>query len=148
MENTVDDKALLAQSLQLLLADTLAVYLKAHGMHWNVTGPSFFMQHQLFEEIYQDFWAALDDIAESIRRLDVFVVFNPSSLAELSNIRPSENLENPAQQLFDALRQYSATLTRCIESSAGSEFQGILNMLADRQDKTQKYSWFLRSTLQ
>ncbi|HND33894.1 MAG TPA: ferritin-like domain-containing protein, partial [Myxococcota bacterium] len=37
-----------ALGLCRLLADSYALYLKIHGFHWNVTGPSFQTLHLMF----------------------------------------------------------------------------------------------------
>lgn len=38
---TEDNRALIADGLSKLLADTYTLYLKTHNFHWNVTGPMF-----------------------------------------------------------------------------------------------------------
>ena len=79
----------LIKSLMKVLSDTFVMYYKAHASHWNVEGPNFPQYHSLLGDIYNELFAAVDDIAEKIRQLGGY----PSaSLAELmSHTMVSEN---------------------------------------------------------
>lgn len=63
-----------ATALQLLLRDSLALYLATHHYHWNVEGPHFVSLHTLFEQQYNELFAANDEIAERIRALDSYAL--------------------------------------------------------------------------
>jgi starvation-inducible DNA-binding protein len=58
-----------AEALKKALADSYAMYLKTLGVHWNVTGPSFFGLHKLTDGQYKELHTAADAIAERIRAL-------------------------------------------------------------------------------
>ena len=70
MADTQQDRT--APGLPTLLADTYAIYLKTHGYHWNVRGPSFAALHALFMTQYTEMWTAIDTVAERIRALGAF----------------------------------------------------------------------------
>src|ERR1044071_2595709 len=72
----------IAAGLSKVMADTYSLYLKTHGFHWNVTGPMFNTLHLMFEEEYNELWAAVDLIAERIRALGVYA---PGSYAQLGD---------------------------------------------------------------
>ena len=38
----------LIEVMKKVLADTFALYLKAHNYHWNVEGPNFPQYHEFF----------------------------------------------------------------------------------------------------
>ena len=57
-------------ALDAALAETAVTTMLAQNFHWNVTGETFLSLHQLFQEIYEDHFAAQDDIAERIKALD------------------------------------------------------------------------------
>ena len=40
--------------LNIVLAETYALYLKTQNCHWNVTGPNFHSLHSMFEEQYKE----------------------------------------------------------------------------------------------
>ena len=80
------DRQDIADGLKSLLADSYTLYLQTHNFHWNVTGPQFRELHLMFEEHYIELAAAVDDIAERIRTLDVAAPGTYKSFAELSSI--------------------------------------------------------------
>ena len=68
----------IAEGLKKVLADTYTLYLKTHNYHWNVRGPMFRSLHLMFEEQYNELAAAVDEIAERIRALDVLAATMPT----------------------------------------------------------------------
>lgn len=59
----------IASALNVLLADTLALYLKTKNFHWHVSGPHFRDYHLLFDEQAEQIFAAADVIAERVRKI-------------------------------------------------------------------------------
>lgn len=51
------------------LADQHILYIKLRNYHWNVTGPRFYMLHELFEDQYNQIAEAIDETAERVRAL-------------------------------------------------------------------------------
>ncbi|WP_289282209.1 Dps family protein, partial [Methylophaga sp. UBA5088] len=86
------DRQDIADGLKSLLADSYTLYLQTHNFHWNVTGPQFRELHLMFEEHYIELAAAVDDIAERIRTLDVAAPGTYKSFAELSSIKEVEGV--------------------------------------------------------
>jgi len=68
----------LIDQMKVVLADTFAMYLKAHMFHWNVTGPNFPQLHEFFGDLYEELHGAVDPIAEQIRTLVVRLSFAAS----------------------------------------------------------------------
>src|SRR4030067_52978 len=62
-----DDRAVIAQGLSRLLADSYTLYLKTHNFHWNVTGPMFNTLHLMFETQYNAMALAVDLTAERMQ---------------------------------------------------------------------------------
>ena len=61
----------LVQSLRGLLCDTVTIYFRAHGYHWNVEGEDFSQYHMLFEQIYEDIWGY--DFGPDSKALAVYI---------------------------------------------------------------------------
>lgn len=59
-------------ALNLLLADSYALFANTHHAHWNVEGRDFFALHQAFQKQYEDLFEAVDEIAERVRALDAY----------------------------------------------------------------------------
>ena len=54
----------LQEIMKKVLADTFALYLKAHNYHWNVEGSNFPQYHEFFGNLYKELHDAVDPIAE------------------------------------------------------------------------------------
>ena len=59
----------LTHALNDLLANYAIIYQNIRGYHWNIQGDKFFELHLKFEEMYNDFFIKIDEIAERILTL-------------------------------------------------------------------------------
>ena len=144
------ERAALISSLQDLLADSTAFYLKAHGAHWNVVGEDFTEYHVLFEEIYKDVQEAIDPTAELLRKLNAPTLADITEIAARAKGEPVAD-DNDPESLAEAVYAANETVLDCIiraiNEAAKLNQQGVLNFLAERQDMHQKWSWQLRASL-
>ena len=146
-----------AQALQSTLKDTYALYLLTHNYHWNVEGANFFGLHTLFEQQYNELFAAVDVLAERIRALDAYALPNhyedvleqlrqypdPLSREKDKNNAARKMIENllaANQQAVD-----SAQATKKISEKA--EDDGTADLMIERIQVHQKAIWMLRSLL-
>jgi starvation-inducible DNA-binding protein len=140
----------LVASLQDLLADTTAFYLKAHGAHWNVVGEEFQQYHELFGEIYEDAQGAIDPTAELLRKLNAPALADireHAARAEGEPVADDNDAESLAAAVYSANEMVLDCIARAIDEATRLNMQGILNFLAERQDMHQKWSWQLRASL-
>jgi len=72
--------------LKTLLADSYALMGQTHLAHWNVQGPNFFQLHVAFQAQYEELFAAVDEVAEHLRSLDVLAPGGLKTLAAASGI--------------------------------------------------------------
>ena len=59
----------LAEKLNILLANYSIFYQNTRGYHWNIKGEKFFELHLKFEELYNDLFIKIDEVAERILTL-------------------------------------------------------------------------------
>ena len=59
----------IAAALNLLLADTFALYMKSKNFHWHMSGPHFRDYHLLLDEQAEQIFAMTDVLAERVRKL-------------------------------------------------------------------------------
>ena len=59
----------LADKLNTLLANYSIFYQNTRGYHWNIKGEKFFELHLKFEELYNDLFIKIDEVAERILTL-------------------------------------------------------------------------------
>jgi len=56
----------LADKLNTLLANYSIFYQNTRGYHWSIKGEKFFELHLKFEELYNDLFIKIDEVAERI----------------------------------------------------------------------------------
>lgn len=140
----------LKDDLKVCLANTISLYLRAQGYHWNVEGSDFREYHGLFEEIYADFYESVDPIAENIRKLQDYAPYRLERLVELKNLDEGTVGTDPksmAKDLLDAIEDYIGCINDCFQAATKENQQGIANFLSERIDASQKWAWFLRASL-
>jgi starvation-inducible DNA-binding protein len=144
------DRANVAEGLSKVLADTYGVYLKTHGYHWNVTGPTFPALHTLFAGQYREQWEALDDIAERIRSLGELAPQSYSAFSNLSAIKDGYASLDSEAMVADLMHDHETVLTTIrgvfkIAEAVGD--QATMDLLNARTAAHDKHAWMLRATL-
>ncbi|WP_166296398.1 Dps family protein [Bradyrhizobium sp. 2S1] len=144
------ERTSIAEALSKVLADTYALYLKTHGYHWNVTGPTFQALHTLFEGQYSEQWQALDDIAERIRALGELVPQTYSAFANLTAIKDGHaSLDSDA--MVAELLLDNETVVKAIRGAfavaESASDEATMDMLNARTAAHEKHAWMLRATL-
>jgi starvation-inducible DNA-binding protein len=147
---TAKQRGEIAASLNKVLADSYALYLKTHGYHWNVRGPNFQSLHVLLEGQYQEEWAALDDIAERIRALGELAPQGYAAFGNLSSIKDGD-AEKDWEGMFKELLADNETVIATLRDAFGAADEAGDEATADlytqRLAAHEKHAWMIRSTL-
>ena len=139
----------LITALTKVMADTFAMYYKAHSSHWNIEGPNFPQYHDFLQNLYTELWNTVDTIAEKIRQLGGYA---PSSLSELmSHTMVTENTGTYSDQeyltrLLDANNLVLASLLMAYKEAEAATEIGVSNFIQDRVMAHQKHGWMLKAT--
>jgi starvation-inducible DNA-binding protein len=144
------DRTHVAEGLSKLLADAYALYLKTHGYHWNVTGPTFPALHAMFEGQYREQWEALDDIAERIRSLGALAPQGYSSFSNLTAIKDGHASLDSDAMVAELMRDHETVLATIRSVFAIAEVVGdeaTMDLLNARTAAHDKHAWMLRATL-
>ena len=138
----------LIEMMRKVLADTFAMYLKAHNYHWNVEGSNFPQYHDFFGNLYQELHGAVDPIAEEIRALDAYVPGSLSRFVELTEIEDELSIPNGvemARRLMVDNQKVIMTLDMAFKLADELDQQGLADFIAGRLDAHKKHGWMLRS---
>ena len=141
----------IAEGLSRLLADTYTLYFKTHGFHWNVTGPMFNTLHLMFEEQYNELWAAVDLIAERIRSLGVYAPGSYQQISKLSSIKEESKVPSAEEMLRQLVAGHEAVVRTAREVFPVAEKandESTCDLLTQRMQLHEKTAWMLRSMLQ
>ena len=141
----------LSEKLAGVLADNYNLYLKTQYYHWNVTGPHFHSLHEMFEEQYQNFAEANDELAERIRALGAFAPGTFREFQEYGEIEEDKSLPKSWEEMVNNLIRDNETLAcRCRElmEKAEESKDGVTHdLMIERLAFHEKTAWMLRSTV-
>ena len=138
----------LQEIMKKVLADTFALYLKAHNYHWNVEGSNFPQYHEFFGNLYEELHGAVDPIAEQIRSLDTYAPGSFTRFMELSEIDDETSVPagvEMARRLMTDNERVLATLNVAFKLADQFDKQGLADFIAGRIDTHSKHAWMLRS---
>jgi len=138
----------LQEMMKKVLADTFALYLKAHNYHWNVEGQNFPQYHEFFGNLYEELHDAVDPIAEQVRALDAYAPGSFTRFMELTDIEDEVNVPagvEMARRLMTDNEKVIGTLNIAFKLAEQLEKQGLADFLAGRIDIHNKHQWMLRS---
>ena len=138
----------LQEIMKKVLADTFALYLKAHNYHWNVEGSNFPQYHEFFGNLYEELHGAVDPIAEQIRSLDIYAPGSFTRFMELSEIEDETSVPagvEMARRLMTDNERVLATLNVAFKLADQFDKQGLADFIAGRIDTHSKHAWMLRS---
>jgi len=140
----------LVDSMKIALAETFALYLKAHYYHWNVEGSDFYQLHEFFGDLYEEVYGAVDKFAEEIRALNAYAPGSFKRFSELSTIEDEERIISSTEMLSQLLKDnatYINTLMQTFKLAEEEKQIGLSNFIQDRIDQHNKHAWMIRSFL-
>jgi len=141
----------LIQQLKVILGTNFALYLKAHGYHWNIEGANFPQYHSFLDGFYTDIWNQNDDIAEHIRQLDAYAPGSMERFLELADIKEAvDTIPSPISMMADLKNdndRYIVHLRAGIVAAEQAGEPAVGNFLQDLLGAHQKKAWMLRSII-
>ena len=140
----------IAQSLNLLLADLFALYVKTKNFHWHVSGPHFRDYHLLLDEQATQILGSTDLLAERVRKLGRPTLRSVGQIARLQRVADNEADALAAQDMLRELIADNAGLAaRLREAHALCDQHGDIataSLIENWVDETEQRVWFLSET--
>ena len=140
-----------SEKLSKAVADTYALLAKTHYYHWNVEGPRFLTLHQLFEEQYNELFAAADELAERLRALKVYAPGGLGQFKALTSIAEPGPMPIKAEQMIADLQHDNELMSKlCQELIEATDEAGddVTNdIMIGRKTAHDKAAWMLRANL-
>ncbi len=137
-------------SLNDILANTYALYLKTQNYHWNITAPGFFSLHILLEKHYEEMAEGTDEIAERIRSLGGFVDATFSAFAKRSKIedtKPTIPWKKMVEELVAGHESISKQGRPLVARAQEVHDDVSSDLIIKRLSFHEKAAWMLRSHL-
>lgn len=149
--HTSNSKAALADSLNGLLADYYALFLKTKNFHWHVSGPHFRDYHLMLDEQAAEILAVTDDVAERVRKNGYRTLTSIGDIARRQGIADNDAEAVDANAMLSELRDDNiAIITRLRETKAlagdagDNATDGIID---DWTDQAERRAWFLAESV-
>jgi starvation-inducible DNA-binding protein len=136
-----------AAALNLLLADTFALYLKTKNFHWHMSGPHFRDYHLLLDEQSDQIFAMTDDLAERVRKIGGTTLRSIGHVARLQRVIDNDAEYVTPQDMLAELRDDNKDMaTRMREAHNVCDEAGDVastSLIENWIDQTERRTWFL-----
>jgi starvation-inducible DNA-binding protein len=124
---SLDHKVRLASvdSLNPILADTMTLRDMYKKHHWQVSGPTFYQLHLLFDKHYGEQAELVDALAERIQTLGGVAIAMAHDVAETTRIaRPPRGREDVPIQLFRLMQAHELIIGATREAARAAAASG------------------------
>jgi starvation-inducible DNA-binding protein len=134
--------------LNQLLADSIALRDMYKKHHWQVSGPTFYQLHLLFDKHFDEQVDVVDKIAERIQLLGGVSIAMGADVSEMTKIaRPPRGREEVPMQIARLLEAHKQIMQQCHEIAAASDKAGDDGtndlVISDVLRPNELQSWFI-----
>lgn len=140
----------LAEKLNELLSNYSIFYQNTRGYHWNIKGEKFFELHLKFEELYNDLFLKIDEVAERILTLGFTPNHNFGDYRKTSQIAESIQISDGILAVGDILASFQIIIIlerELLTLSADAGDEGTNALMSDYIRLQEKLVWMYSSFL-
>ena len=134
----------LADLLNDLLANYSVFYQNTRGYHWNIKGDKFFELHVKFEELYNDLFIKIDEVAERALTLGHIPKHNFTDYLKISEIAESKEVADGYKAIDEILNAFKAIIKKqrvILNLSADINDEGTNALMSDYIREQEKLVW-------
>jgi len=137
----------IADALNPLLADALALYIKTKNFHWHMSGPHFRDYHLLLDQQGEQIFAITDDIAERVRKVGGSTIRSIGHIARLQRIKDNDqeyvDAKDMLLELYNDNRSFVESLRAAHEVTDKANEYATTSMIEVWIDEAERRAWFL-----
>ena len=137
----------ISASLNTLLADAFALYLKTKNFHWHVSGRHFRDYHLLLDEQSEAIFATTDQLAERVRKIGGTTLRSIGQIGKLQTIQDNNEDYVPPREMLRELmqdnKQMAAAMREAHKLVDEYEDSATAGLLETFIDETERRTWFL-----
>jgi starvation-inducible DNA-binding protein len=142
--NAVKD---ISGALNMLLADTFALYVKTKNFHWHMSGPHFRDYHLLLDDQAEQIFATTDDIAERVRKLGGMTLRSIGHIGRLQRVLDNDSdYVTPTDMLAELRDDNKQLLVNMRETHDLCDEHGDVasaSLIENWIDEAERRVWFL-----
>jgi len=134
----------LANQLNDLLANYSVFYQNVRGFHWNIQGEKFFELHLKFEELYNDLFNKIDEVAERILTLGEVPYHKFTDYQSISELKESNETSNGLSAVNQILNSFQVLLSKqriILKLSGDINDEGTNSLMSDYIREQEKLIW-------
>ena len=134
----------LASKLNDLLANYSVFYQNVRGFHWNIQGEKFFELHVKFEELYNDLFVKIDEVAERILTLGEVPYHKFTDYQSVAEIKESNNTSDGVGAVAQIIDSFQILLVKqrvILELSGDINDEGTNSLMSDYIREQEKLVW-------
>ena len=143
-------RAKLSDSLNVLVSDLFALYLKTKNYHWHMNGRHFRDYHLLLDEQADQIFEITDPVAERVRKLGFPTVHSIGEIGRKQRVKDNDDVyENPLDMLVDLLNENRTLAKNMRETHKTAEDLNDVataSLLEVYIDEAERRAWFLFET--
>lgn len=138
----------MVKQLNQLLADSVVIRDMYKKHHWQVSGPTFYQLHLLFDKHFDEQVEMVDTIAERIQLLGGVTIAMGGDIAEITRIqRPPRGREEVPVQISRLLEAHKIIIHSCLDISEAADKAGDQGtndlVISDILRPNELQSWFI-----
>jgi len=140
----------LAEQLNDLLANYSVFYQNVRGFHWNIQGDKFFELHLKFEELYNDLFVKIDEVAERILTLGEVPFHKFTDYQSMSKIEESNETSDGLSAVSQIIDSFQVLLLKqrvILELSGNINDEGTNSLMSDYIREQEKLVWMYSAFL-
>jgi starvation-inducible DNA-binding protein len=137
----------IAASLNGLLADVFALYMKTKNFHWHMSGSHFRDYHLMLDEQSDQIFAMTDVLAERVRKIGQLTLHSIGEISRNQRIADNDAPYVTPQDMLAELREDNGELAKRMREAHGmiDEHKDVAtaSLLETFIDETERRAWFL-----
>jgi starvation-inducible DNA-binding protein len=142
--NAVKD---ISATINRLLADAFALYLKTKNFHWHMSGPHFRDYHLLLDEQSEQIFATTDPLAERVRKIGGNTLRSIGDISRHQKIEDNDADYVTPDDMLAELAEDNRTMAKATREAHGicDEHGDVAtaSLLENYIDETERRAWFL-----
>lgn len=134
-------------AVNVVLADSFALYLKTKNFHWHVSGRHFRDYHLLMDEQGEQIFETTDDLAERVRKIGGTTIRSIGQIAKLQTIKDNDEKFVPPREMLRELmndnKKLIANMRKAHEIADKHNDSATTSILENFIDGAERRTWFL-----
>jgi starvation-inducible DNA-binding protein len=134
-------------TMNAILADVFALYLKTKNFHWHMSGPHFRDYHLLLDEQSEQLFAMTDPVAERVRKIGGRTLTSIGSISRTQRVSDNDaDYVEPLDMLAELAEDNRTLAARLREAhNVCEEHRDVAttSLIEVWIDETERRAWFL-----